>query len=1113
MRPCSLVRPVVAFGFAGAFLVTDLDGQQRRPAPAVGPLPSRSASVDPAQDRAILGPGTVVAHGKISNEHEGFPDAIDSGARFGSGIASLGDLDGDGVEDAAVGAPGLREVLVLFLGADRTVATYQEIGRDLGGFTGAIDPTDFFGASVAALGDLDGDGICDLAVGDPWDDDGGATTGEERGAVWVLFLNANGTVKAHQKISSTQGGFTGALDRGDVFGSSLTALGDLDGNGVCDLAVGAPGDDDGTTNSELHGIGAVWVLFLETGGTVLAHQKISRTAGSFTGNGLGINDDFGVSLATIGDLAGDGTVELAVGATGDDQGGANVGAVFVLSLDIDGTVATHRKIGAGLSGFTGTLDPAGVFGSSLAALGDLDGDGNADLAVGTSGDDDGGDALSHRGALWILFLNADATVAASQKISAVEGGFTGALDEDDLLGSAAGLLGDLDGDGTAELAVGAAGDDDGGLSPHGNNGAVWVLTLEADGTVGDHQKISSTAGGLPETLDLGDIFGGALTELGDLDGDGTLDLAVGAIGDDDGINGIGNDKGAVWVLFLDEDETVESYRKINGSEGGFTGSLEGNDAFGASLAALGDLDGNSPSALAVGAPGNDDGGGYSNSTGRGAVWVLFLASDGTVQSHVKISDTQGGFTGVLDEEDSFGTAVAALGDLDGDGVGDLAVGAPADDDDGFDKGAVWILFLESDGSVKAHQKISATSGGFSGDLTFSDQFGSSLGALDLDGDGVTELAVGAPFDDDSGPGRGAVWVLSLNADGTVAAHQKISGTQGGFAGSLANNDNFGRSVKGFGDLDRNGVVDLAVGAPSVLFNNRGRVWILLLTADGSVETELAITQDQSGFTGILDEADRFGSSLATLGDLDADGVDDLVVGSPGDDDGGPSHGALWLLSLDGIAALDFETGDDQARTALVNGQDLSSPPEFGRTVELASSGLNLGPAIFDSTPLGPNDPSQDSDLLVGLGNLLILQNNQNAQVSHQTVPGIFDHPNDDQDGGTSVLAFHAPVQPLQLDLVDIDVGPTQSAIVTLVDTAGRFRTYFVPAGWTEDLLSNGPPAYGTLDLTTLDPQAGFLASATASQSAGFDPRRVTRIEVHLGSSGALDNLCWDPHPD
>ncbi len=79
---------------------------------------------------------------------------------------------------------------------------------------------------------------------------------------------------------------------------------------------------------------------------------------------------------------------------------------------------------------------------------------------------------------------------------------------------------------------------------------------------------------------------------------------------------------------------------------------------------------------------------------------------GTVKAHQKISDLQGGFTGFLDDLDSFGIAVTDLGDLDGDGAVDLAVGAFNDDDDGNDRGGAWILFLDDNGSVKAHQKIS-----------------------------------------------------------------------------------------------------------------------------------------------------------------------------------------------------------------------------------------------------------------------------------------------------------------------------------------------------------------------------------------------------------------------
>jgi len=117
-----------------------------------------------------------------------------------------------------------------------------------------LDDGDHFAHSVSQIGDLDGDGIMDLAVGAVADDDGGLN----RGAVWILFLNKDGTVKSFQKISDTEGGFEGILDDGDNFGHRIVRLDDHNGDGVVDLFVGAFLDDDGGMNR-----GAAWILFLE----------------------------------------------------------------------------------------------------------------------------------------------------------------------------------------------------------------------------------------------------------------------------------------------------------------------------------------------------------------------------------------------------------------------------------------------------------------------------------------------------------------------------------------------------------------------------------------------------------------------------------------------------------------------------------------------------------------------------------------------------------------------------------------------------------------------------------------------------------------------------------
>jgi hypothetical protein len=171
-------------------------------------------------------------------------------------------------------------------------------------------------------------------------------------------------------------------------------------------------------------------------------------------------------------------------------------------------------------------------------------------------------------------------------------------------------------------------------------------------------------------------------------------------------------------------------------------------------------------------------------------------------------------------------------------------------------------------------------------------------------------------------------------------------------------------------------------------------------------------------------------------------------------------------------------------------------------------GPNLGPAFFDSTPLGPNDPGPEPDLLVGRGHLLLLQG---SRAPAQTVPGGFDRPRADPDGGTLLFRFGSPVELLSLDLVDIDFGGGGARVV-LADAAGRDGHFVLPAGWTEDLLANGPPGVRRLDLTRIAAQPGFRPSTRAFEIPGFEPERVTSLEVELGGPGALDELRWDPHP-
>jgi hypothetical protein len=644
-----------------------------------------------------------------------------------------------------------------------------------------------FGCSIASLGDLDGDGVGDIAVGDNRENGG-------RGSVYILFLNSNGTVKGSQKITVS----TGIDFMPDGFGTALATLGDIDGDDLTDLAVGAAGE-----SSDVVASGAVYVLFLNANGTVKSRQRISSEIGG--GPTLDEGDQLGKSLSSLGDIDGDGVTDLAVGSDTPD----NRGAVHMLLLNRDGTVKSKREIASELGGGPALINNA-YFGRAVASLGDLDGDGQTDLAVGSAVSTFGTDP----GSVYVLFLKSRKNVQAmtTKKIASGTGGGP-PLVNGDMFGASVAALGDLDGDGVEDMAVGTP-----SQTGAASSGAVHVLFMNSNGTVKTSQQIGSSIGGGP-ALAHGDYFGHSVAAIGDLNGDGITDLVVGASKDDTG----GYISGAVYILFLNVSGTVKSSQKIASGIGGAPGLVTG-DRFGSAVASLGDLDGDGVDDLAVGATGDDTGGSY-----RGAVHVLFMNANGTVKASQKIASGVGGGP-TLANVDVFGVGLASLGDLDGDQVSDLAVAAMFDDTGGTGRGAVHVLFLNRNGTVKTSQKIASSVGG-GPPLGDGDYFGRSVASLgDLDGDGLSDLAVGAYRDDTGGADRGALHALLLNANGTVKRNSKIASSTGG-GPALANDDHFGSGVAPLGDLDGDGMIDLAVGAEmdDTGGNGRGAVQVLFLS--------------------------------------------------------------------------------------------------------------------------------------------------------------------------------------------------------------------------------------------------------------------------------------------
>lgn len=412
-----------------------------------------------------------------------------------------------------------------------------------------------------------------------------------------------------------------------------------------------------------------------------------------------------------------------------------------LEIDFFVEEETFHKISAKKGGFTGELNAGDLFSKGIA-IGDINGDGIEDMAVCAQLDDDG---FMNAGAVWILFMNENRTVKGHQKISATNGWPNAPLVGGNF-GTSLASIGDFDNDGVPDIAVGSYFDNDGGIQ----SGAVYLLFLNRNGTVKSHQKISSTQGGL-KGLTENRLFGSGVCNLGDLDGDGITDIAVGAPAyDNDG----GLYKGSVWILFLKQDGTVKNQQIISQTQGGFYQTIDDDDRFGATVENIGDIDGDGINEIAVNAWGDDDG-----AFNAGSFFILFLKRNGTIRKLQKISALHGGFTGTINEEDNFGHSVTGLGDIDGDGIIDIAVGVPNSDYGGTDKGTVYIMYLNEDGTIKEHKQLTEMSGFLKNGDVFGVQLSSFKGFNSL---GKKELIVGAQRDDDGDADAGAVYIIDLD---------------------------------------------------------------------------------------------------------------------------------------------------------------------------------------------------------------------------------------------------------------------------------------------------------------------------------------------------------------
>jgi disulfide bond formation protein DsbB len=362
-----------------------------------------------------------------------------AGDRFGAALAAA-DLNGDGRDDLAVGAPGdsvgssagAGAVNVIYGSAGGLSATGNQLwSQESPGIAEAAESGDSLGAALAT-GDLNGDGRADLAVGAPSETIGTTSAG----AVNVLYGSAIGlTAAGNQLWTQDSTDILDGAEAGDSFGAALAA-GDLNGDGKQDLAIGVPAENIGTTRP---GAGAVNVIYGSAGGLTATGNQLWTQNSTDIKDAAESGDGFGSALAT-GDLNGDGDGDLAAGVPGESVGTtANAGGVNVILGSGGGLTSTGNQLWTQNS--AGVLDSAEAgdsFGAALAS-GDVNRDGHADMAVGVPGESVG--AAAGAGALNMLYGSAGGlTSAANQLWSQDTPNVLGQAEADDQFGAAMGLV-------------------------------------------------------------------------------------------------------------------------------------------------------------------------------------------------------------------------------------------------------------------------------------------------------------------------------------------------------------------------------------------------------------------------------------------------------------------------------------------------------------------------------------------------------------------------------------------------------------------------------------------------------------------------------------------------
>ncbi|MCK6503135.1 hypothetical protein L6R53_07030 [Myxococcota bacterium] len=511
---------------------------------------------------------------------------------------------------------------------------------------------------------------------------------------------------------------------------------------------------------------------------------------------------------------------------------------------------------------------------------DGDGDGYGDPSVGLSAcgqppgfvtdgtDCDDDDPATHPGAPEICNDGADnncnddaleCALSGDLSLSAAQGIWSGQAGGDQA-GFALAGAGDVDGDGRDDVLVGGPNHDANG---NADAGAAWLV----GGAVALQTSSLAAATATWQGTVRSDNAGVALAGVGDLDGDGYDDLLVGAYHSDLG----SADSGAAYLVM----GPTSGVHLLGTADALLVGELS-YDLAGLGVGGGQDLTGDGVGDLLVGASGQGEGSVQS----RGRAYVVAGVPTGTVDL-----STAGAW---VDGQSSYDrvSRVVSLPDATGDGIADLAVGAYTwSDNDG--RGAVFLFAGPLVGALTTAE-ADVTLEGEAED----GQAGYALASAgDVDGDGATDLLVGAPYAEGGADESGIAYlVLGPSASGP------LSGADVRFVGDEARAD-LGAAVAGGGDFDGDGRADVLLGAPAADTNSTdsGGAWLFYAPSSGSLtpaDADLRLVAENA--------RDEAGTAVAFAGNVDGDCCDDVLVGAVEADRGGSGSGVAYIVLGQGL---------------------------------------------------------------------------------------------------------------------------------------------------------------------------------------------------------------------